>query len=121
MMEQERLFCEKCNPQNVYQKDRRETDLESLASNVLSFSDAEERRRRKDRRRGFDRRSRDSVSDVSERRSPVKGRRPFDGYAWFEGCIEEAILAQWQVEEANVSTAAVSKPFLCPRCRQNRD
>ena len=120
MIEQERYFCERCNPENVYQKDRRETDSQPLLSNVISFSEAE-RRKRKDRRKRYERRNRDPIVRMPERRSSAKGRRPFDGYAWFEGCIEEALQAQWRVEEVTVSSASPSRRLLCPRCGQSKD
>ena len=118
MVEIIRFFCSKCNPQRFYQQDRRTTnDTEEQSPTVLPFSEAD-RRALKNRRKVRDRRIVENPPKKTfNRRAGSKGRRPFDGYAWFEGCIEEAIKEQWYIKKGDESHSPVSKNAICPKRR----
>ncbi|MBF0370746.1 MAG: hypothetical protein HQL52_14950 [Magnetococcales bacterium] len=44
-----------------------------------------------------------------ERRETI-GRRPFDGHAWFDGIIEDALEGAWEVQDEG-------RYVVCPKCR----
>ncbi|MEO5363134.1 MAG: hypothetical protein H7838_05870 [Magnetococcus sp. DMHC-8] len=111
-----RLFCASCNPQDFYRPDRRSPPGEGTWGTLLLFV---EQRRRTDRRRGPDRRVADLLpAGLTDRRVMIRGRRFRDGYAWFEGCVEEAIHAHWQVDWCDEACDADAPALvLCPKCR----
>ncbi|MBF0096913.1 MAG: hypothetical protein HQM04_01330 [Magnetococcales bacterium] len=111
-----RLYCRHCNPQDFYKPDRRAVQSQVLAT-VLPFVD--KRRLQSDRRQRLERRRADlSPPGVRDRRSAHSGRRFCDGYAWFEGCLEEAIQAHWHVEWREESEDDRPAVVLCPKCRK---
>ncbi|MBF0461134.1 MAG: hypothetical protein HQL87_07045 [Magnetococcales bacterium] len=111
-----RLFCAHCNPNGFYLRDRRATDSDVLCA-VLPFT---EQRKQKDRRQVTDRRVADLLPEgMANRRCAVQGRRFRDGYAWFEGCIDEAIQANWHIEkDRDGSDPDAPATVLCPKCRR---
>ncbi|MBF0160716.1 MAG: hypothetical protein HQL88_00375 [Magnetococcales bacterium] len=116
MAEIVRLFCAYCNPDCFYQEDRRIANPEQRGS-VLPFAD---HRRNPDRRRRLERRVETMAPPGPvERRGRSRGRRAQDGYAWFEGCIDEALQGQWYVEQVEEGEDSEHPAVvLCPRCRQ---
>ncbi|MBF0184792.1 MAG: hypothetical protein HQM06_10450 [Magnetococcales bacterium] len=110
-----RLYCGQCNPQDFYRPDRRAAKL-NLQARVLPFVD--KRRLQLDRRQTLDRRKIDLPPPGQwDRRTPIRGRRFCDGYAWFEGCLEEAIRSQWHVEWHEEGEDDRPARVLCPKCR----
>ncbi len=111
-----RLFCVHCNPQYLYRPDRRVVHS-GPPGQVVDFP---EQRNRSDRRRRRDRRvAADLPLGMEDRRAGTRGRRFCDGYAWFDGCIEEAVQAQWLVDGWDESAdAEVPARVVCPTCRQ---
>ncbi len=112
-------FCTSCNPKRHYQRDRRQLSRREEMDRVLAFPDmkerrAKERRARKDRRRRGDRRifDRPLPKGIDQDRRQSKGRRLYDGHAWFEGMLEEAVNHGWVKAGKNMC--------LCPRCVQRR-
>lgn len=114
MAEVTRLFCARCNQERVYQKDRRVTNTDQVAD-ILPFSPIDQRNQA-DRRKVKKRRVTELFSPgmVDQRKS--RGRRPFDGYAWFEGCIEDAVKERWVVREVDDLVSVALKIVLCPEC-----
>ena len=110
-----RLFCAHCNPSRISQPDRRVANPNQKGE-LLPFTES---RRSKDRRQTLDRRVLvERFPAVEERRDATQGRRYRDGYAWFDGCIDEVIQGQWYVER--VERESVPDPptiVLCPKCR----
>ncbi len=110
-----RLFCDQCNPRDFYRPDRRATP-DRPPCTVLQFVD---QRTRTDRRRTQDRRVRDALPEgMIDRRAATRGRRFRDGYAWFEGCIEDAIQSHWQVVVDESLGSDEPALVLCPQCRE---
>lgn len=110
-----RLFCARCNPNNVYPKDRRTPRPGPLAT-ILPFPSLNQRTQA-DRRKMHNRRVMAHFPPKEPNRRELKGRRPFDGYAWFEGCIERAIQEGWLVEDSDELPAHASVGYvLCPDC-----
>ncbi|MBF0399710.1 MAG: hypothetical protein HQL90_02965 [Magnetococcales bacterium] len=112
-----RLFCGHCNAQCFYHPDRRASQQLESATNLLPFVDL---RKKKDRRRRHERRLVEELpAGMIERRSGSWGRRCRDGYAWFEGCIEEAIEANWYVRMVDdAADSGLPATVLCPKCRR---
>ncbi len=111
-----RLFCAYCNHRYFYRPDRRTFHAGSLGT-VLPF---EEQRTRTDRRRVLERRVADALpTGMADRRGAARGRRFRDGYAWFEGCIEEDIQSKWQMDMVGeLSDSDAPVVVLCPKCRK---
>lgn len=111
-----RLFCGHCNAHCFYHPDRRATQV-GMTGELLPFRD---QRRHGERRRIPDRRIVEALPPgMTDRRSEKRGRRFRDGYAWFDGCIEEAIQAQWYIEMVDdASDTGVPATVLCPKCRR---
>ncbi|MEO5340202.1 MAG: hypothetical protein H7837_06750 [Magnetococcus sp. MYC-9] len=111
-----RLYCAYCNPHRFFHPDRRAAQQGPLGELVSM----EEHRRKKARRQSLERRICMGLpAGMADRRGASPGRRCRDGYAWFEGCIEEAMQAQWLV--AVVDDAVDSEQpalVLCPKCRR---
>ncbi|WP_130471185.1 hypothetical protein [Candidatus Magnetaquicoccus inordinatus] len=111
-----RLFCGQCNPQDFFRPDRRAAQAKVLAT-VVPFVD--KRRQQTDRRQMFDRRRVDLPPPGQwDRRCPQPGRRYSDGYAWFDGCLEEAVRAHWHVQWEEESEDDRPALVLCPKCRR---
>lgn len=117
MKEKNRLFCTQCNPTCFYQPDRRAAESEASAR-VLPFTGVDRRVQADDRRGGHDRRNTEEHAlAVSDKRAS-KGRRPFDGHAWFEGCLEDALEAAWFVGDVSAFAAPSPEGVLCPQCHK---
>lgn len=109
------LFCTSCNPQGAHERDRRVLGVRSSSAPYSTVFD-KSRRSKTGRRVVQDRRVREDPAPDAPDRRQSKGRRPFDGHAWFEGCLEEAIHAKWSVKKTK-STGL--EAVLCPKCDAN--
>lgn len=127
--ERPRLFCVRCNPQQLHPTDRRATER---GGHVMAFSRREARERRDmrlDRRGRHDRRVAASQHPESQHpnereRRKIDGRRAFDGYAWFEGCLEEAVQENWRLAEEDPGPSlprAQPRLVVCPKCVDSSD
>jgi hypothetical protein len=106
------LYCELCNPEQLYQEDRRETKEHSFEAKIIPFPN-NKRRPKPDRRQVLDRRV--TIVDSPANKTALKrskGRRPFDGHLWFVGTVENAAKEQWHIQDEG-------ERVVCPRCLRN--
>ncbi|MBF0588500.1 MAG: hypothetical protein HQL53_05180 [Magnetococcales bacterium] len=108
-------FCDICNLDRYHQVDRRQARVPKPEGKLLQFP-TQERRAKSDRRQHGDRRERDlDPPDGTDRRTS-NGRRPFDGYAWFEGVMDDALERGWDRWKRELHGEGEGDLLICPRC-----
>ncbi|MGN7614470.1 hypothetical protein ACQZV8_20570 [Magnetococcales bacterium HHB-1] len=94
------LFCDACNPHEIYAQDRRRDRDQP----------EQEQRLRRGRRNQRERRILNQPPPEGLDRRHSSGRRPTDGVSWFLGTPKEAVSDGWDVDEREPRV-------ICPRCR----
>lgn len=134
-----RIFCTRCNPQCFYQRERRKLLSDAPPDNVLPFPRLDQQKQANQQKRSNQQKRNDEQKQANQRKQAIRrmvhdrrlnsqhpanqeerrntiGRRPFDGYVWFEGCLEEAIQEQWYIQRKETMAGSETETILCPKC-----